>query len=200
MENPAFGNGELTGHLKLALRDWLGESVRRLDLDESLGAIRHFNQEVGHDVADAGVGLFPRPRGRCGFEQLDLQRIALLAPLVPDGQRLLLNVCHNWTGNQDGGRHPFKLPLTTDRSVLLRARHQEKRTWCSATKPESRRRTGLIRTSHVGSLWFLGLCVYGHAALFRCLVRPFEAEDLERLAERPLAAPRLLPIDDKRGP
>ena len=148
VERPAFSGGELPGDFQFALSDRFGWSIRRRNLDQTLAPVCHLNQKIGHDVADASIFRLVRSDSRSSIQQLDLQGMALFPPLVPDGQRLFLDVNHGRAANQDCGGHPLQLSLTTDRSVLLWARHQQKGTGCPPTKPKRGQPIRWMRLGH----------------------------------------------------
>jgi len=114
MESPAFGRSELPSNLEFTLSNRFGESAGSLDLYQSLAAICHLDQEIGHDVADTGVrSILGAFLWRC-FQQLDIERVALLMPPVPDRQGLFLDVRYGGASDKDRGCYAFELALTTD--------------------------------------------------------------------------------------
>jgi len=120
---PSFSLCKLSGYGQLALDLWLGELSRRLDFYKPFAAIRHFDEEVGDDVAALLAVTSSSVDGRA-IEQFDLDVILQLLPDVPDRKGLLLDVENLGTSHKCCGRGSFKLALAADRPALLWTGHQ----------------------------------------------------------------------------
>ena len=87
---------------------------------QPFAAVGHFDQEVRHDVARAGVFLVVLRGEAGGLSRIWISTGSFRAsPRVPDRQRLLLDVNHLRAGNQDDGRRRLELALAADRAALL---------------------------------------------------------------------------------
>ena len=136
VKRPAILDGELLGDGQFALDLRPCESIGWFHFDKPFAAIRHFDQEVGDDVAAlSSIAALSAVRWRA-VEEFDFNVVFQLLPCVPDRQGLFLNVENLGTSHESHGRGSFELALATDRSALFRTGYQQKRAGRAAPKAE----------------------------------------------------------------
>ena len=125
MERPTLFTGQSLGHGQLALNDRAIESLGGFCFHQPFAAVRHFHQEVRHDVAGAGQLGIPGTTFGDPVEKIDLKSLLVSVPRVPHRARLLTDPGHLGTRGEDGCRGPFELSLAANGTVLFRTRHQQ---------------------------------------------------------------------------
>jgi hypothetical protein len=126
MECPALRGREGPADRQLALDDRPSRATRGFDFHETFSVVEHFDQEIRHDVTDAGGFPFLLRRSGGTFKKPDVDAPLHVVPSVPDLQRLFLDVGYLRASRQDDCGGGLQLPLATNRTSLLWARHQEK--------------------------------------------------------------------------
>jgi hypothetical protein len=137
MEGPSITFGIRPADCQLAPNDWPIESMGRFDLDQAFGTIGHLHKKIGHDVARTGVLLsLPRAIWRT-VQDLDIQIIVRTSPVVPDAQRLFLNVNDTRARDHDRGGSRFELALAANRATLFGTGNEDKRTGRTSSQMKS---------------------------------------------------------------
>ena len=148
VEGPSFLGRKCPADRQLPLDDRASNAAGRFDFHEMFSTVDHFNEEIRHDIARAGVFLSSAGCGGRTVEKLDIDGPFRASPCVPDRQRLLLDVGHLGTGSQNHCGGGLQLSLAANRAALPGARHQQERTRGTPPQAKGRKVAQVIRVSH----------------------------------------------------
>ena len=144
MKGPALLSGKSSADRQLALHDRPSQLIGGFDFHEASLAVSHVYEEIGHDVACAGLFASGTARRRRSIEELDSERSFGLVPGIPDCQRLFLQMRHLRARDQDHGSSGFELTLAADRTSLVWTRDEQERAGRAPAQAEGRDAYGVM--------------------------------------------------------